>query len=85
MDRFTCGAFIRGALPVSPHVLTFVFTASLPGPESMNLLLADGKIVNTAYAGRIEGTYYFIEDSDSVIICICRRIFLPLALQDFSQ
>ena len=73
------------ALPTNPNVLVFVFTAELPDPESISLLLADGKIENTAYAGHIDGTIYIIEDADSAITRIDRRIFLPLVMRAFTQ
>jgi len=74
-----------GSPPVNPYVLTFVFTARLPGPESMSLLLAEDEIVNTAYAGRTEGTNFIPEASGIAITHIRRFIFLPLVLRNFSQ
>jgi uncharacterized repeat protein (TIGR01451 family) len=77
-----------GRLPapseVNPSVVTFVFTAELPGPESIGLLLAENQIVNTARAGHIDGTF-IIEDSDTAITRICRHIYLPLVMSDFMQ
>jgi uncharacterized repeat protein (TIGR01451 family) len=71
--------------PGTPHVLTFVFTANLPGPESMSLVLAKNEIVNTAYAGRMEGTNFIPEASDTAITRIRRFIFLPLVVRSSSQ
>jgi uncharacterized repeat protein (TIGR01451 family) len=66
------------------NVLTFVFTAELPGPESISLLLAENQIVNTAYAGHIDGTF-IIEDSDTAVTRIHRYIYLPLVMRNFAQ
>lgn len=74
-----------GTPPGSSYVLTFTFTVNLPGPESMTLLLDDGKIVNTASAGRMDGTLYIIEDSDTAITRIRRYIYLPLVMRNFTQ
>jgi uncharacterized repeat protein (TIGR01451 family) len=68
-----------------PNVLVFVFTANLPGPESITLLLTNGKIENTAYAGHMDGTVYIVEDSDSAATTIRRYIYLPLVMRELAQ
>lgn len=70
--------------PTTPNIITFTFTANLPGPESMTLLLANG-IVNTAEVGHMDGTVYIVEDSDSAITRIRRSIYLPLVMRNFAQ
>lgn len=73
-----------GSPPVTPYVITFTFTANLPGPESMTLLLANG-IVNTAAAGHMDGTLYIVEDSDTAVTRIRRSIYLPLVMRNVAQ
>lgn len=67
------------------NVLTFVFTANLPSPESMSLLLAENHIANTAEAGHMDGTLYVVEVSDTAITRIRRYIYLPLVMRNFAQ
>lgn len=69
--------------PYMPNVITFTFTANLPGPESMTLLLGNG-IVNTAVAGHTDGTVNIVEDSDTAITRIRRSIYLPLVIRNFT-
>lgn len=69
--------------PVSPNVITFTFTANLPAPASMTLLLGSG-IVNTAEAGHMDGTVYVGEDTDTAITRIRRSIYLPLVMRNFA-
>ena len=69
--------------PYMPNVITFTFTANLPGPESMTLLLGNG-IVNTAVAGHTDGTINIVEDSDTAITRIRRSIYLPLVIRNFT-
>ncbi|MGC9397379.1 MAG: hypothetical protein ACP5J4_21245 [Anaerolineae bacterium] len=73
-----------GSITVGSPV-QLVFTAQLPGPETMTLLVAEGQIVNTAYLGHLEGTVILPDDSDSAITRFYRYIFLPLVMRNFTQ
>lgn len=65
--------------------VTLTFTAKLPDPETMSLLIAEGRIVNTAYLAPMDGTVILPpEDSDTAITRIRRRIFLPLVMRNFT-
>lgn len=79
-DTITWTGTITAGSPVQ-----LVFTAQLPGSESMSLLLAEGQIVNTAYLGHLDGTVILPDDSDSAITRFYRYLFLPLVMRNFAQ
>jgi uncharacterized repeat protein (TIGR01451 family) len=62
-----------------PNVVTIVFTAKLPDPSSMTMLLK-GPIVNTAYVSSSGGT-----DSASALTIVRRYIYLPLVMRELAQ
>jgi len=70
-----------GALTAGSPV-TLTFTALLPGPESMTVLVNNGQIVNTAYVGHLEDTVIIIDDSDTAITRFYRYIYLPLVMRN---
>jgi len=76
-DTITWTGAITAESPVQ-----LVFTALLPGPESMTFLVGEGQIVNTAYLGHIEGTVIMPDDSDSAITRFYRYIYLPLVMRN---
>jgi len=79
-DTITWTGTITAGSPVQ-----LVFTAQLPGPETMTFLVAEGQIVNTAYLGHLDGTVILPDDSDSAITRFYRYIFLPLVMRSFAQ
>jgi uncharacterized repeat protein (TIGR01451 family) len=79
-DTITWTGTITAGSPVQ-----LVFTAQLPGPETMTLLVAEGEIVNTAYLGHLDGTVILPDDSDSATTRFYRYIFLPLVMRNFAN
>ena len=65
--------------------VTIAFTAKLPGPETMTLLVSEGQIVNTAYLGILEGTAILPYSSDDATTRFYRYLFLPLVMRNFAQ
>ncbi|HQE93345.1 MAG TPA: hypothetical protein PLH19_02130 [Anaerolineae bacterium] len=65
--------------------LDFVFTAQVPGPETLQGLIDEG-IVNTAYLGHLDGTVILPGSiSDSATTRFYRYLFLPLVMRNFAQ
>lgn len=84
-DSFLWTGIIPAPSGANLNVLTFVFTANLPGPESVSLLLGENHIANTATVGHMDGTNYIVEASDTAITRIRRYIYLPLVMHNFTQ
>jgi uncharacterized repeat protein (TIGR01451 family) len=76
-DTITWTGDIAAGSPVQ-----LIFTAKLPGPETMTLLVAEGKIVNTAYLGHLDGTVILPDDSASATTRFYRYLFLPLVMRN---
>jgi uncharacterized repeat protein (TIGR01451 family) len=75
-----------GTVPAPPNnTVVFVFTAQLPGPETMTLLVAEGQIVNTAYLGHLDGTVILPDGSASATTRFYRYLFLPLVMRNFAN
>ena len=87
-DNFVdAGNIISWTTSISAETtITFTFTAELPLPQTMTLLVAEGKIDNTAYFSVVFG-----DEPDTILIAkqatattrFYRYIFLPLVMRMF--
>jgi len=67
-------------------VLTFTFTAQLPGPQTMQtIMMQDGEIVNTAYFSFPYEDTIVIGTPATATTRFYRYIFLPLVMRSFAQ